>query len=250
MDEPSRAAQPERAATEAPAVPSLTERRLLSEALPLLRAEARKLWARLGCRLELGELEALGHETLVRLVREHDPARGPFGPFASPRLRWAILDAVRRETHGRVAAARAAGLRGCERLAHDATAPLPADGPARPADPEQARGAFRAALSARAAALSVALVASAGDLAGVAAQDRDPEQCAIHARDARRIRDAVAELPEPQRALVTRHYFDDERFEQIADELGISKSWASRLHAQAMATLATQLGAVGTPVTR
>jgi RNA polymerase sigma factor (sigma-70 family) len=99
------------------------------------------------------------------------------------------------------------------------------------------------ALGARAAALSVALVASAGDLAGVAARDQDPEQRAIQAREAQRLRDAVAELPEPQRALVTRHYFDDERFEQIAEALGISKSWASRLHAQAMATLAGQLGA-------
>src|SRR5512133_3968609 len=97
-------------------VTSLVERRLLAEGLPLLRTEARKLWGRLGCRLEREELEALGHEALVRLVRDYAPELGPFAPYAAKRLRWAILDGVRRDTHGRVASARAAGLRACERL--------------------------------------------------------------------------------------------------------------------------------------
>ena len=52
---------------------------------------------------------------------------------------------------------------------------------------------------------------------------------------------ALSLLPPRQRAIVERHYFGGERFDEIAESLGVSKSWASRLHAQAMAALAERL---------
>ena len=42
-------------------------------------------------------------------------------------------------------------------------------------------------------------------------------------------------------AVTERNYFGDERFDDIARSLGVSKSWASRLHAQAMRALAERL---------
>jgi len=41
-------------------------------------------------------------------------------------------------------------------------------------------------------------------------------------------------LPERERALVQGFYFDGRQFDEVAKELGISKSWASRLHAKAL----------------
>ena len=67
----------------------------------------------------------------------------------------------------------------------------------------------------------------------------EDEMGAASARDA--LTRALSTLPERQREIVERHYFEDERFDRIADSMGISKSWASRLHGQAMVALAEAL---------
>ena len=51
----------------------------------------------------------------------------------------------------------------------------------------------------------------------------------------------VRDLPDRERALIDRHYFGGEPFDEIAKDIGISKSWASRLHAQAIQKLAAAL---------
>ena len=55
------------------------------------------------------------------------------------------------------------------------------------------------------------------------------------------IRAAIAERPEAERHLLQRHYFDDVNFDEAARELGLSKSWASRLHARAIEGLTKSL---------
>jgi RNA polymerase sigma factor FliA len=52
-----------------------------------------------------------------------------------------------------------------------------------------------------------------------------------------KLRDALAALPEKERALVTKHYWEGKNLLEAGAELGISKSWASRLHAQAVERL-------------
>jgi RNA polymerase sigma factor for flagellar operon FliA len=54
------------------------------------------------------------------------------------------------------------------------------------------------------------------------------------ARRAARLRAAIARLPDRPRALVTKHYFEGKSLLEAGAELGVSKSWASRLHAQAI----------------
>lgn len=54
------------------------------------------------------------------------------------------------------------------------------------------------------------------------------------ARRVARLRAAIAQLPERSRALVTKHYFEGKSLLEAGAELGVSKSWASRLHAQAV----------------
>jgi RNA polymerase sigma factor for flagellar operon FliA len=53
-------------------------------------------------------------------------------------------------------------------------------------------------------------------------------------RMGRRMRLALEKLPERERALMTKHYWEDKNLLEAGRELGISKSWASRLHAQAV----------------
>ena len=56
-------------------------------------------------------------------------------------------------------------------------------------------------------------------------------------RFAAKLRDALATLPEKERELVTKHYWEGKNLLEAGAELGISKSWASRLHAQAVERL-------------
>jgi RNA polymerase sigma factor for flagellar operon FliA len=54
------------------------------------------------------------------------------------------------------------------------------------------------------------------------------------ARNSARLREALGRLPEKPRAIVTKHYFEGKSLLEAGVELGLSKSWASRLHAQAV----------------
>ena len=51
------------------------------------------------------------------------------------------------------------------------------------------------------------------------------------------MRAALAELPDKERRLLEIYYFGDEKLETAGKKLGLSKSWASRLHARAVGRL-------------
>jgi RNA polymerase sigma factor for flagellar operon FliA len=82
------------------------------------------------------------------------------------------------------------------------------------------------------------LAAAQGDLdASLADDTASPEDRTAAAEIAAEVRRAVEALPERERALIERHYYGGERFDAIAQDLGISKSRASRLHAQGIEQL-------------
>jgi RNA polymerase sigma factor for flagellar operon FliA len=56
---------------------------------------------------------------------------------------------------------------------------------------------------------------------------------------------AIEDLPEDEATLIRRHYFNGERFDHVAGELGLSKSWASRLHTRAVRRLSKRLNQLG-----
>jgi RNA polymerase sigma factor for flagellar operon FliA len=68
-----------------------------------------------------------------------------------------------------------------------------------------------------------------------------PEEAVARAELIARIRAAIAERPEAERRLLERHYFEDVNFDETARELGLSKSWASRLHTRAIEGVAKAL---------
>ena len=63
---------------------------------------------------------------------------------------------------------------------------------------------------------------------------QSPEDSLLRGESAERVRAALKELPERERALLEGHYIEGRRFDLVAKELGISKSWASRLHTKAL----------------
>lgn len=231
--------------------------RMVAEGLPYVAVMARLLHQRLGSLAETEDLASVGRVALFELVRSFDPRKADFVPYVRTKLRWAMLDSVRRDTHGRSATARARGLRALE-VVRDAVV----SGPPDPTLSEAAHTrTLRTLLSAQAAAMATSFVASltappaappppprvgptaapgvSADVVPVRTLTPEDEMGAASARDA--LTRALSTLPERQREIVERHYFDDERFDHIADSMGISKSWASRLHGQAMLALADAL---------
>ena len=220
-------------AAHGPRRPRSPEERLVHQALPLVNHLARGLGRRWGRCAEVEELAAAGRLALVELVRAYDPERAPFAPYASRRLEWAMRDALRRHTHSRTAASRVHLNLAEGRGASDAD--LDSNNGLAPTE-------LVAAQSAELDCFAVGSpVVAAGDMEAVRDPSDTPEQHVLRRREEQRIRGAVQALPERERALVQEHYFRGERLDRAAAALGISKSWASRLHARAIARLGEAL---------
>ncbi|MBN4059106.1 sigma-70 family RNA polymerase sigma factor [Endomicrobium sp. AH-315-J14] len=217
--------------------PRAVEEQLVRKALPLLDSEARRLCRRLGGSIAHDELVSLGHPVVLDLVRAFDPRQSRFEPYMQVKLRWRLLDALRRMTHHRSVAARAHALAVSDAVGGDARAKVLESGGSRTDDEHQAR--LRGILGRHAAAMAVGWM-SAGTAGEDSAADPadNPEQIAVRRSALRRLRQAVSELSDERaRVLIERHYFGGERFDVIAADLGISKSRASRIHSQAIGCL-------------
>jgi RNA polymerase sigma factor FliA len=216
----------------------VTEADLVCEGLPVAEAVAKRMARRLGCLIQLEDLQSIAKLKLYDLVRSYDPSRATFPTYVATKLKWAIFDEVRRQTHGRSAAARLNAVIASERFGDVFDIELePRDEPPAIED-WQAR--LSAMLEGHAAALAVGLVQSRAAAMPVADAAVSPEEHAARSELAERLRRSVEALPDRERALVERHYYNGETFDAIAEDLGISKSWASRLHERAI----TRIGKV------
>ena len=82
--------------------------------------------------------------------------------------------------------------------------------------------------------MALGLSTSRADAMSASDDSSSPEEVTARAQVTASVRGALSDLPERERALVERHYYGGEAFEAIAEDLGISKSWASRLHERAV----------------
>jgi RNA polymerase sigma-70 factor, ECF subfamily len=72
-------------------------------------------------------------------------------------------------------------------------------------------------------------------------RDSSPEAVAEASADAEVVRGALAELPEPQREVVTLRYLQDLSYSEIAKQVGRSNDAVRQLHQRGMARLRRQL---------
>ena len=195
-----------------------------------VRGIVRHTRAQLGVDSSVEDLVAFAYQGLLEARQRFDPARGvQFKSFAYYRVRGAVVDGVRRmaylprRAYARLKAAEAVDLEG-EPLAEGAAAG------GAPPDGESALRALDGVLGRVAAAYATA--ASAEDSEG------DSPELSLLARERRSaVQRALATLPEQERFLVQGHYIDGRNFDELAAELGLSKSWASRLHTRALGRL-------------
>ena len=209
----------------------------LREGMAVVDAVAYRLARRLGPHVELAELRGIGRLALIHINKSYDPTRSTFAAYAGYKLKWAIFDEIRRMTHARSASARLNAVMASERQLEGLQGPD--EGGEVSAEGFQSR--LTGLLQDQAAALALGLTTSRGDAMSVTDDSGSPEEVTARAEVAASVRDALEELPERERALVERHYYGEEPFDAIAEDLGISKSWASRLHDRAIATLGKAL---------
>ncbi|MCE9578394.1 MAG: sigma-70 family RNA polymerase sigma factor [Deltaproteobacteria bacterium] len=211
---------------------------LIEAHLDLARKAARMIYPRVKEHLEFEELVAMGQEGLVEAAARFDPAGGAsFKTFAWYRVYGSIMDGLRRasnlprRTWAKLCALRAAA--DYLETQGEKTAGARAAGAPVPSTAEALRG-LRDAMS----AIQTMYVTS---LATVIDTHEEPADDAPEAgetidrrRMAARVAKAIAELPERERALVQKHYWEGKNLLEAGVELGISKSWACRVHASAV----------------
>jgi RNA polymerase sigma factor for flagellar operon FliA len=215
--------------------------RLAESHLELARKAAAMIYPRVRDHVELDELVALGNAGLAEAAQRYDPDRGAtFSTFAWYRVQGAIVDGLRKSSHlprrtwAKLVALRAASEylehRGEREVGAAKVGAQPAEGAAALARTKDALSAIRT--------MYVTSLEAMRDAGFDAADDAPPPDARVDAgRLATKLRDAIAALPDKERALVTKHYWEGKNLLEAGTELGISKSWASRLHAQAMERL-------------
>jgi RNA polymerase sigma factor FliA len=223
-----------------------TERdKLIAEHLTLVQAIAGKLKRTLGKSIEFDDLVGYGHKGLIEAADRFDPKQGvTFTTFAYYRIRGAMLDGMR--TMGWYSRADYARYRAEER-AHEYMQNISErEGAAREAGAgEEDSGDKAKQLEAIAQILSnVATVhITSIEAASKVADERLPAPDAEleTGQMGERVRQAVKALPEKERRLMELYYFEDKNLEEAGAVLGLSKSWACRLHARAVGLLRQEL---------
>ena len=212
--------------------------KLVENHLDLSRKAAAMVYPRVKDHVQFDELVALANIGLAEAATRYDPTKGAsFSTFAWYRVHGAIIDGIRRSTNlprrvwAKLVALRAAS----EYLEHrgERDAGAAQKGIAAPSGPD-ALAAVKEAMSAIRTmyVTSLETLREKGfDPAGEAPALADGIDAT---RLGARLRKALDKLPEKERELVKKHYWEGKNLLEAGAELGISKSWASRLHAQAV----------------
>jgi len=222
-----------------------TAQHLIEGCQGLVRSLAMRIQKRLSPRVELDDLIADGQVGLLEAARDFDSTRGAkFSTYAYYRIRGAIYDGLsrmswteksrRREIHSAQLANDVLRLEN-EYAVEGAASTLELD------------WTWLRNLS---GALATIYLATSGEEEDAAAFDpsddpeRGPERTAITREIRERLRQLVDSLPAEAGALIRAVYFEDQTLEEAGRRIGVSKSWASRLHARALGQLARALRAI------
>lgn len=211
-----------------------SDEELVAEYAPLVRKQSQRIHSQMELTSDIEDLVAYGFSGLVEARDRFDPARGvKFTTFAYYRIRGAILDGVRqmaylpRRAHVARKAAEALDRAAEEVAVQRATTPDARD---------------KAAETLRAMDQIIGRTCAAFVISAIAPNDaKSPEDDLIGAEERGRLRAAVDALPERPRTLIRGYYFEGRKLDELGKEMGISKSWASRICTKALGTIRRSL---------
>lgn len=213
--------------------------RLVEAHTDLSRKAAAMIYPRVKQHVEFDELVSLGNAGLAEAATRYDGSKGAsFATFAWYRVKGSIIDGLRRNTTlpkrvwAKLVALRAASEYLENKIERESGAAAKG-GPA----PEgaEALAQIKQAMSAIRTMYLTSLETLREDKGFEPAAEFVPPGEHMDTQVlSKRLRDALDKLPERERQLMTKHYWEGKNLLDAGEELGISKSWASRLHAQAV----------------
>ena len=215
---------------------------LVTSHLALVGHLAREASARLPRHLDTDDLVGAGALALVQAAHSFDPSLGvPFARFATPRVRGAMIDQMRlRDWATRSVRSRARALAGVTEELTRVLQRMPTE-----AELAAASGMSQAEVRAvqhstdRAALLSLDPMTGEDEGLGASIADAapQPDEALVAAERIGYLRDALAELPERTRRVVTGYYLENRQLTELADELRVTQSRASQLRAEGLELL-------------
>ncbi|MCB9564397.1 MAG: sigma-70 family RNA polymerase sigma factor [Kofleriaceae bacterium] len=217
----------------------------------LVRKAAALIYPRVREHVDMEELIGLGDLGLVEAASRYDPDAGAsFSTFAWYRVQGSVIDGLRRASNlprrvwAQLCALRAAA-EVLEARGRQEAAARAAGAPGAGAGDTEAR--LREVRDAIAAVQTVYTVSLATmEEHQEPADPGEPADARLdRAAMRRQVEAAMTTLPERERALLHKHYVEGKNLMEAGAELGISKSWASRLHAQAVERLRARLASDG-----
>jgi RNA polymerase sigma factor for flagellar operon FliA len=219
--------------------------RLVEQHLSLVQAIARKVKKTLNASIEVDDLVGYGSKGLVEAAERFDARHGvAFTTFAYYRIRGAMYDGLRamgwysRADYARYRAEERANEYLRNRADREGAAEAQAGtapGPARKGGQKGDADATLAEVNEILSGIATVHITSLEAASSVPDESLPAPDVAVESRRmSRRVREAVAALPEKERRLMELYYFADKNLEEAGAELGLSKSWACRLHARAV----------------
>jgi len=208
--------------------------------LPLVKSIALSIRELLPPSLELDDLISWGSQGLLEAAERYDPARGArFSTFAYYRIRGAMYDGLR--LSGRLSRAEWVRVRALEH-ADDYLAQAAARDSATPAEARSRRSTrdTLGAVATHVAALTTIHLTSIEarrqpDLPDARAESAYERLDTLGLRP--HLEEGLASLDDRERALIDLCYYEDKSLTEASRILGLSKSWASRIHGRAIRKL-------------
>jgi RNA polymerase sigma factor for flagellar operon FliA len=224
---------------------------LLTDHLGLVHHVARQLSRTLSVKADLDEMVSAGTTGLMHALQGFDPSRGlTFSTFAAPRIRGAILDELRRQDHV---------PRSVRRKARDLTQAHETlqrifGRPAEDAEIAEHLGITIDVLWRWEADIEASKMISLDQTpqddespvtytANVIADDRfeDVEKRINNEQEVTLLRDAILQLKDQERVVLSLYYFEELKLHEIAEVLGVTESRASQIRSRAIGKLREKL---------
>jgi len=215
----------------------------ITENLDLCDHVARQMMSHVGSDIPFDELVAIAREALTISAKSFDESRGvPFRRYANLRVKGGVIDGIR--SRGALPRRVYKALRALEsaNFVQEALVEDQAGATAPTADEADAKIGQYLNQAAVAMAMSFLTLRSIDKALDVPDEEGSPEEQVTRAELLGKMEDAMKDLSKEELAVIRGHYFEGKTVADVGRELGLSKSWASRIHARAIDEISTKLG--------